>query len=296
VSNLTKIEMIPIDAIEVVNPRIRNVRIHQTITENIEMVGLKRPITVRRLGNAEDGQYALVCGQGRLESLKMLGQTTVPAIIVDVDNEAGYVMSVVENIARRAPRASESLEQVSLLRNRGYTDTEIGKKIGYTATWVSNVVHLLENGERRLLAAAESGFIPMHLAVEISRVSDADAQLMLLEAYDRGDLKGKKISVIRKILEQRARSGKNHSPPAFGKNYSNKKLNAEDLAKLYQEDTDRHRLIQKKAQYAQVTISLAQQIFSELYAKEEFCRLLKDEHLDNVPKPLLNFAHQGGFL
>lgn len=289
-----KIEMIPIEAITVVNPRVRNVKIHQSITENIDLVGLKRPITVRRLSS--DGQYALVCGQGRLESFKMLGQTTVPAIIVDVDKETGYVMSVVENIARRAPRASETMEQVSILRQRGYSDAEIGVKIGYTSTWVSNVAHLLEKGERRLLAAAEAGFIPLHLAAEISRIDDADAQLLLLEAYDSGELKGKKISVVRRILEQRARSGKNHPPHTFGVPRPTKKLNTEELAKLYQEDTERHRHIQKKAERAQNTILLAQQIFKELYSNEEFCDLLRAEKLDSVPKPLASFANEGGLL
>jgi len=226
----------------------------------------------------------------------MLGQTTVPAIIVDVDKETGYVMSVVENIARRAPRASETLEQVGILRQRGYSDTEIGKKIGYTSNWVSNVAHLLEKGERRLLSAAEAGYIPLHLAVEISRINDADAQLLLLEAYDSGELKGKKISVVRRILEQRTRSGKNHTPHAFGVSRPTKKLSTEDLAKLYQEDTERHRHIQKKAERAQHTILLAQQIFKELYSSQEFCDVLRAEHLDTVPKPLANFARDGGFL
>jgi len=65
-SGSIQIEIIPIDAITIVNPRIRNVKIHQAITENINLVGLKRPITVRRIGDVGDGQYALVCGQGRL--------------------------------------------------------------------------------------------------------------------------------------------------------------------------------------------------------------------------------------
>ena len=293
-SDYIKIEMIPIDAITIVNPRIRNVKIHQAITDNIDLVGLKRPITVRRLN--DNGQYALVCGQGRLESFKMLGQATVPAIIVDVDKETGYIMSVVENIARRAPRASETMEQVGILRQRGYSDTEIGLKIGYTSTWVSNVAHLLEKGERRLLAAAEAGYIPLHLAADISRINDADAQLLLLEAYDKGDLKGKKISVIRRILEQRTRSGKNHPPHTFGVSRQSKKLNSEDLAKIYQEDTERHRHIQKKAERAQNTILLAQQIFKELYANQEFCNLLITENLNSVPKPLASFANEGGFL
>src|SRR5450830_1765548 len=95
------IVMLPLDSIVIVNPRIRNVKTHQAITENISLIGLKRPITVRRMND----QYALVCGQGRLESYKMLGQTEVPAIIIDVDKETGHVMSIVENIARRTPRA-----------------------------------------------------------------------------------------------------------------------------------------------------------------------------------------------
>lgn len=97
-----KVVMIPVDAITVVNPRIRNKKIHREITENIQRVGLKRPIEVRRMSNDPD-RYALVCGQGRLESYKLLGQSEIPAIILDVDAETGYIMSVVENVARRTP-------------------------------------------------------------------------------------------------------------------------------------------------------------------------------------------------
>lgn len=286
------IVMLPIESIVIVNPRIRNVKTHQAITENINLIGLKRPITVRRMND----QYALVCGQGRLESYKMLGQTEVPAIIIDVDKETGHVMSIVENIARRTPRASETLDQVAALQKRGYSDAEIGKKIGYTTTWVSNVAHLLEKGERRLLAAAEAGHIPLHLAVEISRVSDSDAQLLLLDAYEKGDLKGKKVSVMRKILEQRIRSGKKRQLDAFGNHRVTKKISSEELAKLYQQDTEKHRLIQKKAERAQNSLLLAQEIFKELFSNKEFCDLLKAEKLHKVPKPLVDFAQRGGFL
>ena len=41
-----RIEMIPIDRITVVNPRIRSKRVFKGIVENIAEVGLKRPITV----------------------------------------------------------------------------------------------------------------------------------------------------------------------------------------------------------------------------------------------------------
>ena len=44
-----RVEMILIAEITVANPRMRNPKIHKTITESIEQVGLKRPITVRRV-------------------------------------------------------------------------------------------------------------------------------------------------------------------------------------------------------------------------------------------------------
>lgn len=44
-----RVEMIPIDRITIVNPRIRNKRTFKEIVDNIAQVGLKKPITVTRL-------------------------------------------------------------------------------------------------------------------------------------------------------------------------------------------------------------------------------------------------------
>ncbi|OHU98969.1 chromosome partitioning protein ParB [Ralstonia solanacearum] len=287
-----KIVMIPIEAITVVNPRIRNQKLHQEITENIRKIGLKRPITVRLLANSS-AEYALVCGQGRLESYKMLGQTEIPAIVLDADEQTGQVMSVVENVARRMPRTAETLSHVATLKQRGYSDAEIGKKIGCSASWVANVVTLLENGEKRLLSAAESGHIPLHVAVDISRASDTEAQQILLDAYESGELKGKKVSVVRRILEQRARIGRRGTDASYGRTNARKKLSPEMLAKLYQEDVERHRLIQKKAEYTQNSLLVVCQIFKELLALDAFVDLLKDENLASLPQPLLASTKSG---
>ena len=42
------IEMIPIERITVINPRLRNKRLFKEIIANIAEVGLKKPITVTR--------------------------------------------------------------------------------------------------------------------------------------------------------------------------------------------------------------------------------------------------------
>ena len=292
------VEMIPIEAIVVANPRVRNTKLHKEITDNIGQIGLKRPITVRRLPAGDgDAKFALICGQGRLESCKALGQSHIAALVVDTDEETGHVMSLVENIARRTPRASEMLEQVGVLRSKGYSDAEIGKKIGCTASWVNNVGALLERGERRLLTAAEAGHVPLHVAVQIARANDSEAQELLLEAYNRGDLKGRKVAVMRRILENRARSGKRHSPEIYGRGGSQyKRMTPEELTKLYQRNADEHRRIQKRAENTQSTLTVVQQIFKELLANADFRKLLKAEGLTNMPKPLADTAKKSGLV
>ena len=68
-----RVEMIPIDQITVVNPRVRNKKGFKEIVDNIAQIGLKKPITVSRRAEAGGPFYDLVCGQGRLEAYKVLG-------------------------------------------------------------------------------------------------------------------------------------------------------------------------------------------------------------------------------
>ena len=43
----------------------------------------------------------LVCGEGRLNAFRILGETHIPALAVDVTDEDAFIMSLAENIARR---------------------------------------------------------------------------------------------------------------------------------------------------------------------------------------------------
>lgn len=99
-----QVEMIPVSRITVLNPRARNKRQHREIVNNIEAIGLKRPITVSRRPGPGGPRFDLVCGEGRLEAFQMLGQSEIPAIVIDASESDCLVMSLVENIARRVQR------------------------------------------------------------------------------------------------------------------------------------------------------------------------------------------------
>jgi ParB family transcriptional regulator, chromosome partitioning protein len=120
-SDADTIELIPIERITVINPRVRNKKIFKEIVENIAELGLKRPITVTRRDDADGLRYALVCGQGRLEAYQALGQHEIPAIVVKADTEDCMVMSLVENLARRQHRAIDLLHDIESLKQRAIT-------------------------------------------------------------------------------------------------------------------------------------------------------------------------------
>src|SRR5882672_4850428 len=113
------VQMIPVDQINVLNPRSRNKVVFQGIVTNISHLGLKKPITVARRADSTDGKpYDLVCGQGRLEAFIALGQTEIPAIVKEASREDCFLMSLVENVARRQQRPLELLREITNLKSR----------------------------------------------------------------------------------------------------------------------------------------------------------------------------------
>jgi ParB/RepB/Spo0J family partition protein len=136
-----------------VNSRDRNMKVFEEIVESIQLIGLKKPITVAERPG-EDGQptYVLVCGEGRLNAFRILGETHIPALVVDVSDEDAFIMSLAENIARRGYRPLEILADIELLRNRGYSADVIIQKTGLSPKYVRDIVFLLEQGEERLIA------------------------------------------------------------------------------------------------------------------------------------------------
>ena len=102
------VELIPVDQVEITNPRARSKKGFKEIIENIAELGLEKPITVTKRDRPEGTRYDLVCGQGRLEAYKILGQREIPALIVEADSE-DCLESLID-------RFVEQLDQVFMLR------------------------------------------------------------------------------------------------------------------------------------------------------------------------------------
>ncbi len=279
------IEMIPVDRITVINPRVRNQKKFRQIVDSISKVGLKRPITVSRIENGNgEATYRLVCGQGRLEAFISLGEREIPAIVVDVTEEDSLIMSLVENLARRKHRPLELLHDIGELGKRGYSEKEIAAKTGLSYEYVHSIRHLLDEGEERLLTAVETGQIPVSVAIDIAEADEEGVQEALAQAYQDGLLRGKKLLIAKRLVERRQRGGKavlRGAPQA-----PRSRMSSEALVRAYEKEADRQRLMIKKAEVAQNRLLFVVEAMRQLLADENFVTLLRAEGLATMPRTL----------
>lgn len=278
-----EIERIPIGEIRVANPRSRNKIKFQLVVASIGAVGLKKPILVSRRDLDADGtRYDLVCGQGRMEACLALGETTIPAVVIDASREEQFLMSLVENIARRPPSTRALLAELRSLRQRNYKTDEIAKKLGLDRTYIHGIVRLVEHGEELLIRAVEAGRMPISVAVEIASGNDHEVQRALSEAYEKGDLRGSKLTAAKRIIAQRIEKqrqvGKDHQ--------SRRKLTSDRLVREYQQRTREQRNLVRKANATKDRLLLLTSALRSLFADEHFITLLRAENLSDIPQQL----------
>ncbi len=280
-----QIRLIPVKQIIVLNSRERGKKKFAQIVANIGKLGLKRPVTVSP-AETKNGQamYNLVCGQGRLEAYMQLKEEFIPALVIEGTKEELLLMSLAENVARRQHSTLELVREITTLKERGYSLSEIAGKTDLTVTYVRAIVQLLAKGEEKLLQAVEKGQIPVSVAITIATSDDKGIQRALTEAYERNDLRGKALLRARRLIENRRvrgkgiRGGKKATPLP--------PVSTDELLKTYQNDTLRQKLIVQRAKVCETRLLFATAALKQLFQDENFVTLLRAEGLDSLPQYL----------
>lgn len=275
---------IPIAEIRIANPRSRNRIKWQLVVQSIATVGLKRPITVamRPDPDSDGRRYDLVCGQGRMEAFVELGEATIPAIVIQAPEQDRQLMSLVENIARRPASTHAILFEVRVLRERGYKREEISLKLGLDRAYLYGICHLIDKGEEFLVSSVEAGRIPLSVAVEIATGNNHDVSRALSEAYEKGDLRGARISAARRVITQRLERQRlqGQTQPA------RRKLTGQALVQEYKQKIREQTALVLKANRTRDRLILLTSAARLLFADENFRTLLKAEGMKNVPAEL----------
>ena len=108
----------------------------QSIREN----GVITPITLRKTGDT----YQIIAGERRWRASRLAGLTEIPAIVLDVDENAAYALALIENLQREDLNPMEEAEGYRrLTQELGLTQEQAAQRVGRSRPAVANALRLL---------------------------------------------------------------------------------------------------------------------------------------------------------
>ncbi|MDX8418040.1 MAG: ParB/RepB/Spo0J family partition protein [Absicoccus sp.] len=113
----------------------------QELSESIQQHGVFTPILVKKSISG----YELVTGERRLRASKMAGLETIPAILVDFDDQQMMEIALLENVQREDLNIIEEAKAYDqLIKRLNYTQEQLAHRIGKSREHITNTLRLLK--------------------------------------------------------------------------------------------------------------------------------------------------------
>lgn len=111
------------------------------LAESIRVVGVLQPLLIKKEGDTN----LLIAGERRLRAAKKAGLKEVPVRFIDVDEEEGDRISLIENVQREDLNPMEEAEAYETLRKKyKYTQEKIAGLVGKSRPYIANSLRLLK--------------------------------------------------------------------------------------------------------------------------------------------------------
>lgn len=144
ISESEKIEELDLDKIKPNPNQPRSVFDTDSIKELAQSIiehGVIQPVIVKE---GPDG-YILVAGERRVRASKIAGKLTVPAIVRDYNSKYLSELAILENLQREdLTPIEEAIAFKNILTNSNITHEELGKRVGKSRTYITNIIGLLK--------------------------------------------------------------------------------------------------------------------------------------------------------
>ena len=147
------------------------------LAESIRQHGIIQPLVLRKIGD----KYEIIAGERRYKASYIAGLTTVPAVIIDLNDNESAEVAIVENIQRRDLSPIEEAKSYKKLLDRGYlTQDQLAGRMGKTQATISNKLRLLNLDEEVQDALLNNKISERH-ARSLLRLEDKYMQRKVLE-------------------------------------------------------------------------------------------------------------------
>lgn len=149
----------------------------ESLALSVKNNGIIQPLTVRNINNSK---YELISGERRLCAAKKVGLSTVPCVIMNVNECESLLYSLIENLQRNDLNFFEEAEAFfNLIDNFGLSQEEIALRIGKSQSSVSNKIRLLNLSPHIRSVIIEHSLSERH-ARALLRIKDEELQLKAL--------------------------------------------------------------------------------------------------------------------
>lgn len=178
--------------------------------------GVLEPVLLRRAG----GQYSIISGERRFRAAKIAGLSSIPAIILNVDDLDTLEIALIENLQRKDLTPFEEADAYSMLVIRfSLTHEVIARKIGKSRINITETITLGRIPESIRDLCLKNNITSKSILIEIARVQDIDEMRAFVEEIIS---KGMSRSEIRNRKRKESEYEKRSKPFIFKYNPENK--------------------------------------------------------------------------
>lgn len=161
------------------------------LAASIRQHGLLQPITVR----ARDNGYEIVTGERRFRACCMLGMTHIDAIVLSVPEGESALLALIENAQRENLHYLEEAEAYQRLIDQGMSQEMLARRLGKSASAVSNKLRLLKLDEQVRRVLMEENLSERHARALLS-LPDGRARLRIAQQAARQQLSVKEVEAL----------------------------------------------------------------------------------------------------
>lgn len=159
------------------------------LTESIRANGVLQNLTVVSKPLSEGGgQYTVIIGHRRLAAAKLAGLSTVPCVIMKMDELEQIRTMAIENMHRSDLTPIEQADSFQMMLDLGDTVQTISENTGFSETTVRNRLKLREYDREKLQAANLRGGT-LQDYMELQKVKDPERRNKVLDAIGTSNFK-----------------------------------------------------------------------------------------------------------
>ena len=171
----------------------------QELADSINELGIIQPITLRKI--AED-RYQIIAGERRFRASQLAGKTTIPAYILNADEEETMEMALIENIQREDLNALEiALAYQQLIEQHNLSQEQLSKRVGKGRATIANFLRLLRLPATIQVALKEKKIDMGHARALLSLESPATQISLFHEIEEKGYSVREVENIVRNMKE-----------------------------------------------------------------------------------------------